>query len=219
MRLRELGIQITMDCKNCTHLAAPKILRTQKFLCGIAHSPMVLTTGFIEDCIEQAKKLRPEDYVLKDLEGESRHHLTLAGVAARAHTNKGHLLRGQNIYCTEHIYGGFETYKSIVEANGGRCLLYRARAGSITTRKVGSLDGEDEDEQLEEPEYMYLISGPKPEEQRLWPKFRQMVEAIGKRPRIVRTDWMLDLALSQQAPQWSESYEVMAEDAQNGAEA
>ncbi|MCJ1475932.1 hypothetical protein MMC13_004596 [Lambiella insularis] len=219
MRLRELGIQITLDYKNCTHLAAPKILRTQKFICAIAHSPMVLSTAFIDACIEQTKHVRPEDYRLNDLEGESRHRLTLAGVTARANANKGHLLRGQNIYCTEHIYGGFDTYKSIVEVNGGRCLLYRARAGSVTTGRVGACNGVDEDEHVEEPEYIYLISGPKPEEQRLWPKFRQMVEAIGKLPRIVRTDWMLDLALSQQAPQWNESYEVTTEDDQHGAEA
>ena len=82
-------------------------------------------------------------------------------------------------------------------------MLYRARAGSITATRMNGVDKQENDE----PEYIYLISGVKPEEQRLWPKFRQMVTAVGKLPRIVRTDWMLDMALSQQA-HWKDTYEV-----------
>ena len=93
-------------------------------------------------------------------------------------------------------------------------MLYRARAGSIASARVDSVD----EEEGEEPDYIYLISGAKPEEQRLWLKFRQMVTAVGKLPRIVRTDWMLDLALSQQV-QWGDTYEVKAGEAGSGTEA
>ncbi|MCJ1433955.1 hypothetical protein MMC27_003320 [Xylographa pallens] len=214
MRLRDFGILVTPDYLTCTHLAAPKILRTQKFICAISHAPIVLSTDFLEACLEADKFLAPDAYPLHDPDGEARHNLTLSTVATRARTNDGHLLRGQAIYCTEHIYGGFDTYKAIVEANGGKCMLYRARAGSIAGARVGSVD----EEESEEPDYLYLISGVKPEEQRLWPKFKQMVTAVGKLPRIVRTDWMLDLALSQQA-QWDDTYEVTAGKAGSGAEA
>ncbi|MCJ1284791.1 hypothetical protein MMC26_004127 [Xylographa opegraphella] len=218
IRLRDLGILITPDYLTCTHLAAPKILRTQKFICAISHAPIILSTDFLEACLDANKLLAPEVYPLHDAEGEARHNLTLTAVTARARTNDGHLLRGQAIYCTEHIYGGFDTYKAIVEVNGGKCMLYRARAGSIVAAKVGSLDEEEEEEGSEELEYIYLISGVKPEEQRLWPKFRQMVTAVGKLPRIVRTDWMLDLALSQQA-RWEDTYEVTAGEAGSSTEA
>ncbi|MCJ1394718.1 hypothetical protein MMC18_007598 [Xylographa bjoerkii] len=215
MRLRDLGILITTDYLTCTHLAAPKILRTQKFICAISHAPTVLSTDFLEACLEANKFLAPGAYPLHDPDGEARHNLTLLAIAARARANGSHLLRGQAIYCTEHIYGGFDTYKAIVEVNGGKCMLYRARAGSITVARAGSVV---EEEDGEEPEYIYLISGIKSEEQRLWPKFRQMVAAVGKVPRIVRTDWMLDLALSQQA-RWDDAYEVTAEEAGDGVEA
>ena len=173
----------------------------------MAYAPMVLSTDFLDDCLEQRKLVRPEDYILRDPEGEKRHSLKLKDVSKRAKANKGRLLRGQAVYCTEHVYGGFDTYKSIIQANGGRGLLYRARAGSITSAKAGYLDSTDDDDEPEEPEHVYLISGGKAEEQKLWPKFSQMVESIWKVPRIVRTDWMLDLALSQEI-RWDESYEV-----------
>ena len=168
---------------------------------------MVLSTDFLDKCLEQRKLVRPEDYLLKDPEGEKRHSLRLKDVSKRAKANKGRLLRGQTVYCTEHVYGGFDTYKSIIQANGGRGMLYRARAGSLTSAKAGYVDNPNGEEEPEEPENVYLISGGKPEEQKLWPKFSQMAEAIGKVPRIVRTDWMLDLALSQEI-RWDESYEV-----------
>lgn len=61
----------------------------------------------------------------------------------------------------------------------------------------------------EEPEYVYLISGLKPEEKRLWGKFRSMVQMVGKVPRIAKTDWMLDLALRQEG-RWREEYDMAA---------
>lgn len=210
-RLRELGIMLSMDPTNCTHLAAPSIIRTQKFICALAHAPIVLSTDFVDRCLEENKKLPPEQFLLNDPEGEARLDIKLTDATARARDNKGHLLQGYSIYCTESVHGGFDTYKSIVEANGGKCLLYRARAGSSTSR-VGGLDGDVNDSASDTPEYTYLLSGVAHDEVRLWPKFRHMAQAMGKTPRIVRTDWMLDLALSQRV-NWHKSYELTEDSA------
>lgn len=197
---------LSVDPTNFTHLAAPNIIRTQKFICALARAPIVLSTDFVDRCLEENKNLPLEQFLLSDLEGEKRLGVKLTDVIARARENKGRLVQGYSIYCTETVHGGFDTYKSIVEANGGKCLLYRARAGSSTSR-AGGLDGDTDGSGSDTPEYAYLLSGVAHDEVRLWPKFRHMAQGMGKVPRIVRTDWMLDLALSQRDT-WHETYEL-----------
>ena len=199
-----MGILVVPDVANCTHLASPHILRTQKFICGLAHGPVILSTNFVDDCLSQGKRLEPERYLLQDTEGEKRMRLRLSDCLARAKTNKGQLLKGYLTYCTESIHGGFETYRSIVEVNGGTCLLYRARAGSTATLRAG-LDEETGGSEAGTSGYVYLISGITPEEAKLWPRFRQMVEGTGRKPLVVRNDWILDLALLQKH-QWRNDF-------------
>ena len=115
----------------------------------------------------------------------------MADALSRAKSNKGQLLKGFSLYCTEDIHGGFDTYKTIAEVNGGFCLLYRGRAGSTQIKR-----GQPEDA-ADEPGEIYLFSGTTPDEGRLWPRFRQMAESNGKRPKILRHDWLLHMALSQ----------------------
>ena len=142
---------------------------------------------------------------MNDTDGEQRLGFKIADATARAKANKGRLLHDYTIYCTENIRGGFDSYKSIVEANGGKCRLFRARAGSIPASRAG---GGDETEDDVEEEYVYMISGASPEEKKVWPKFRTMVQGVGKVPRVVRSDWMLDLALRQEV-RWLDSYELV----------
>lgn len=130
----------------------------------------------------------------------------------RAKVNRGHLLKKYTIYCTESIHGGFDTYKSIIEANGGKCLVFRARASSIVSARGGGLDGHEDDGVPISPEYLYLLSGVTHEEVRLWAKFRQIAQGNGMIPRIVRTDWVIELALSQRIG-WNEAYELTDKDA------
>lgn len=209
-RLREMGILIVPDVATCTHLASPHILRTQKFICALAHAPVILSTTFVNDCLIKNKRLEPEDYLLQDTEGERRMGFKLRDSLGRAKGNKGRLLQGYSIFCTESIHGGFETYRSIAEVNGAKCLLYRARAGSTATLRAG-LDEETGSPEPGTPGYVYLISGTTPEEAKLWPKFRQMIEGMGKSPLVVRHDWILDLALSQRH-QWRDVYPLTDKD-------
>lgn len=196
---------ITQEPAKCTHLAAPHIVRTQKFICALAYAPVVLSTDFVLQCLAENKKLRPESFELKDPEGEERIGVKLADTTARAKINKGNLLNRYSIYCTENIHGGYETYKSIIEANGGNCLLYRARAATNAVTR------DSEDMETEPVKYMYLLSGVTPDEAKLWPKFRKTAQAAGKTARIVKTDWMIDLGLSQKI-QWDDNYELTEKD-------
>ena len=38
---------------HCTHLAAPHILRTEKFLCALAYAPIVVSLKWVQDCLNK----------------------------------------------------------------------------------------------------------------------------------------------------------------------
>ena len=133
--------------------------------------------------------------------------MSLIDTVSSAKANKGRLLRQHSLYCTEHVHGGYDAYKSIVEVNGGRCLLYRGRAGSVASSRTGEANSALEQSEPQESDYIYLISGTTPKDARLWPKFREMAQASNRNPRIVKNDWILDVALTQEL-RWKDDYEI-----------
>lgn len=194
-QLRDLGILVVQDARKCSHLAAPSILRTPKFVNALAYSPVIVNIDFITQCLKKNELLDPKEFALVDKTAEERFSFSLGEAAAKAKKNKNKLLQGHNIYCVETICGGFDAFKSIVDANGGNCLLFRGRLAHKVQPQDSSDDGSDEDPSETE---VYLLSSVIPEHQKLWPRFRQIVQEIGKTPRIVRVDWLLDIAMSQE---------------------
>ncbi|KAF9895426.1 hypothetical protein FE257_000332 [Aspergillus nanangensis] len=194
-QLRELGIQVVQDARKCSHLAAPSILRTPKFVNALAYAPMIISADFITACLKKNELLDPTEFLLKDQVAEDRYGLSLEEAVANAGKNKNKLLRGYQVYCVESIRGGFEAFKSIVDANGGDCALFRGRV-SYQSQREESDDDSSGDEGSGRKE-VYLLSSVAVDQMRVWPRFRQMVESIGKTPRIVRVDWLLDIAMSQ----------------------
>lgn len=123
----------------------------------------------------------------------------------RAATNKNKLLRDYRICCVETIRGGFDAFRSIVEANGGECTLFRGRVSmNEHRRREGSESSGEADQPMRDD--VFLISGDEPEHVKVWPRFRQMVLEAGKTPRIVNVNWLLDIAMSQEIG-WKDEYE------------
>jgi hypothetical protein len=197
--MRELGVAITQEPRLCTHLAAPNLVRTKKFLCALASGPTVISTDFIDTCVKHKKGDFPnvEDFLLKDTAKEKEFGVKLKDVVARAKANKRCLLRRVPIYVTKDIPNGTDTYKEIIEANGGTFGIYTGKVPAI--KKVNPED----DDGPAEP--VYLISGLKPDEKKLWSKFMTEGKDGNMIPRIVDTEWLLDVALSQQQ-KWSDRY-------------
>lgn len=107
----------------------------------------------------------------------------------------------------ETIRGGFDAFKSIVEANGGECTLFRGRVSINDTRHDdSSSDAEEDNSDHSMKNDVFLLSGDEPEHAKLWPRFRQMVFEVGKTPRIVNVNWLLDSAMSQEV-RWKDDYE------------
>ncbi|RSL67911.1 hypothetical protein CEP51_012591 [Fusarium floridanum] len=191
-KLRDLGIQIVQEGQPCDYLAAPHIVRTVKFLCALARGPTVISSTFIDKTLETGKLPDIEDYILKDKETEMRYDLNLEKSVARAKSNRGKLLMGIPIYCTEKIRNGPDSYKAIAEANGAIFKIYRARSGT-TIRPTTA-----EEEGNAPPEPVYLLSSLTPDERQLWNRFRDMARKGNMEPRVVAPDWLLDVAMAQQ---------------------
>lgn len=160
----------------------------------MAYAPTIVSTDFIDKCLEENEFLAPEDFLLQDKANEKRFHISLAESQKRAKENHNKLFEGRTIYCVETINGGFDTYKSIIEANGGQCNMYRGRPGTmVPSRRADSETSTAEEATQAE---VVLISGQ--DQERLWSKFRQMAEGSRKIPRIVRSEWLIESAMAQE---------------------
>ena len=193
--MRDLGVHVVQD-PNCTHLAAPAIVRTKKFLAALASGPTIVRSEFIDACIKDGEVPDATDFALKDTSNEKKFGLKLKDAVTRAKANKRSLLRRIPIYCTEDIPNKPDTYKDIVQANGGTFTVFR---GKPFAKKVNP----EEDEGGNEP--VYLISGTNPKEKALWSTFKDEARKGNMVPRIVPTEWILDTAMAQQL-KWSDDY-------------
>lgn len=209
---------VVQDARRCTHLAAPTILRTTKFVNALAYSPAITSVDFVTSCLEQDKLLDPKDFPLVDKANEAKFKFSLAKAADNAKKNKNKLLKDYRIYCVDDIRGGFEAFKSIVDTNGGECLLFRGRLALASQSRREESDDDENEMEDDEPSQreVFLLSSAEPRHARLWPRFRQLASDIRKTPRIVSVDWLLDMAMSQEL-RAAEDYEVredMVQDAE-----
>ncbi|KAJ6788367.1 hypothetical protein PWT90_02903 [Aphanocladium album] len=191
-KLRDLGIQIVQEGQPCDYLAAPHIVRTVKFLCALARGPEVISSTFIDAALETGTLPPVNKYVLKDKDAESRYNFKLDKSVGRAKANRGRLLQGVAVYCTETIKNGPQSYRVIAEANGAIFKIYRARSGTTIKPTTAEQDGGAP------PDPVYLLSGVSADERHMWPRFREMAERGHMEPRIVAPDWLLDVAMAQQ---------------------
>ena len=132
---------------------------------------------------------------------------------ARAKQNQRRLLRDWTIFCTEGVSAGFDTWQAIVDANGGKCLAWKGRPTHLTAlkRAVGKSNDEvSQNQEEDEGDILYLISEPKKSEFKLWVKFRDLAKTHNMTPRIVRTEWLLFVAMAQYV-HWDPSWELTEE--------
>ncbi|KAK6391056.1 hypothetical protein LTR65_004813 [Meristemomyces frigidus] len=210
-KLRMLGVQLTQDAKDVDILVAPKILRTRKFVAALASAPLVVDTKYLDSALKQ-NKLMERPSLLHDRDAEERLGFKLTDALGRAKVNQRKLLRGWSIFIAKDIAGGFETYKEIITLNGGDAYLYAGRTG-LTLPKRRLRDDPDAGSESqhqggdEEFDYVYLVSGMTDPEVKLWKQFRSTAEKQDLEARIVRTDWLLNAAMSQQVT-WDEKWEL-----------
>jgi hypothetical protein len=172
-------------------------LRTKKFACALAYGPDVISTDWLDHCLTKKEVPDVDDYILDDEAGEKSAGINLEESIERAIKNKRKLLQGWQIFCTDKVPGGFDVFKDIIDTNGGICCLFRATT-KMTVPK-GKLKGFVPTDSNARPEdELYLLSGTTMDEKKLWEPFRNMAKKAEMVPKIVKTEWCLNLALSQE---------------------
>lgn len=175
------------------------MVRTKRFLCGLAAGPTIVSTEFIEACLRSKGDIPDvQSFLLKDSASEKTFGVKLQDAITRARANKKNLLRRVPVYCTLAITNGPDTYRAIAESNGAIFSIFKEKGGAtIKPTKP------EEDDGPAEP--VYLVTSTKPEEKKLWEKFEEMAKAGNMIPRIVNATWLLDVAMSQQL-KWDKKY-------------
>ncbi|KAI0554021.1 hypothetical protein F4679DRAFT_570857 [Xylaria curta] len=190
-KLRDMGIAVVQDGQPCDYLIAPQLVRTVKFLRNLSKGAIILSSTWIEECLDTKQVPDPEKFVLRDKENEKRFGLKLETSIQRAQENNGQLLAGIPIYCTAGIKNGTESYQAIAEANGAIFMVYGPRSGS-TIKPTNPEDDEGG------PDPVYLLSTSTPEEKKLWKRFEDMARRGNMEPRVVASDWLLDVVMKQE---------------------
>ncbi|KAJ4326081.1 regulator of Ty1 Transposition [Neodidymelliopsis sp. IMI 364377] len=214
-RLRELGLFITDDFKKVDILCAPKVVRTKKFVAAMACGPALVSSSYLDFVLKNNKLPPPEKHAMDTREFEKEHGFNLIDAVERATQNKHKLFRDWTIFCTEKVPGGFETYKDIIEANGGKCSLWKGRTTNITATKRlvdASAGAESQNQKEDEGDVLYLISDANSKEFANWTKFCELAKKHDMVPRIVKTEWLLINAMAQYVhwkPEWELTEEVV----------
>lgn len=208
-KLRQLGVALSQDPKEVDILVAPKLLRTRKFVCALANAPMVVDTTYLDSALKN-NHLIEDPPLLEDPEMEEEKGFKLSEALARAEDNKHNLLRGWSIFITKDIKGGYDTYKDIVNVNGGQPLLYTGRTGvHIPKRRLrDDPEGGTESQHQggdDEFDYAYLITGDSEADAKLWRPFRELAKKQDLEARIVKNDWLIHLAMAQQI-EWKDEF-------------
>ncbi|KAH4016316.1 hypothetical protein HBH82_201290 [Parastagonospora nodorum] len=216
-KLRELGLFITDDFKKVDLVCAPKPVRTKKFVAALACAPTLVSTTYLDAALKNNKLPPPEKHILEASEFERENGFRMSEATARAKQNKHRLLKDWTIFCTQNVAGGFETYKDIIEANGGKCAMWKGRTTSITAskRKKNPSTEESQNQKEDEGDVLYLISDPDKKEFANWSKFKELAEKHDMIPRIVKTEWILNVAMSQYV-HWKEEWELSEETVKAG---
>lgn len=169
-----IGIELTDDYASCTHLAAPAIQRTEKFVCAIARGPIVVNLDWIRECLRQRKVIETSKFLLKDPDGEQKYGCVLEESLGRARKGSG-VFGNCVIYVTPSIRGGTETMARVIQSNGGVCRVAEGR------RSLAGLKNSND--------RLFLISTP--EDTALWGRFQRRAAILHARVHLYSTEWVL----------------------------
>jgi hypothetical protein len=192
-------------------------LREKKFVAALACAPTLVSTTYLDAALKNNKLPPPEKHILEARDFEEANGFRMSDAMSRAKQNKHRLLKDWTIFCTQNVAGGFDTYKDIIEANGGKCAMWKGRTTSITASKRPKNPSTDESQNQtqDEGDVLYLISDPDKREFAHWAKFRELAEKHDMIPRIVKTEWILCVAMAQYV-HWKDEWELSEEKVKAG---
>ncbi|KZO94007.1 hypothetical protein CALVIDRAFT_501980 [Calocera viscosa TUFC12733] len=116
--LEALGVTMISDPRECTHVIAKGISRTEKFLIAMANAPKIITKDWVLQSIEAGHLLHEDGFAVHDTAKEKDYDFKLADALKRASTNP--LMQGHKFHITPGVKVDFQSLKKIVEACGGK---------------------------------------------------------------------------------------------------
>ena len=206
-----MGIHVIDDPSSTPFvLCAPRIGRTKKFVCAMAYGPTIISTSFLDECLTgKTGPPEPTDCLLDDAAGEAKLGCTLAQATAHAKANGRKLFKGWQIFVTEKVNGGLETYRAIVETNGGACIPFQEKTHMKVSRYALGADGKASPGKTENEDQLFLVSGTSKQERALWGLFRAMAVEADMVPMVVSADWLLGVAMAQKVL-WRDEWSLAA---------
>ncbi|KIL57285.1 hypothetical protein M378DRAFT_171882 [Amanita muscaria Koide BX008] len=118
--LTKLGVKFTANVIDCTHMIAPRIVRTEKFLCALGSARVIVSEEWAIKSAT-AKQLLPEkQFLLQDDAGEQKFGFKLAEALERAKMTK--IFADKTFYVTPKVTVGMQLMKSVITACGGQFL-------------------------------------------------------------------------------------------------
>ncbi|KAF7296145.1 hypothetical protein MKEN_01429800 [Mycena kentingensis (nom. inval.)] len=136
-KLAKLGVKITKDPTECTHLIAPSIVRTEKFLGALARRAWILSKDWALDSAAANKLLAEKDYILSDPASEEKWGFKLRDAMKRAQDVGGEVFKGMTFYATRNVKVDQQMLRTVIEAQGGK---YN-KTQSPTVRMMNSVPG------------------------------------------------------------------------------
>ncbi|KAJ7287447.1 BRCT domain-containing protein [Mycena rebaudengoi] len=118
--LSKLGVKITTDISECTHLVAASIVRTEKFLSTLAQGAYILSDDWASESAAANKLLPENDYILSDKVAERRYKFRLVDAMARAKEVGGKLFDKKTFYVTPNVPIDTTLLRSVVTLQGGK---------------------------------------------------------------------------------------------------
>ncbi|KAJ7783264.1 hypothetical protein B0H16DRAFT_1357900 [Mycena metata] len=120
--LAKLGAKSTTKVSECTHLIAPRLVRTEKLLCALAGGAFILEEKWAIDSAAANKLLSEDDYILVDKEIEKKWKFRLPEAMARAKEVGGKLFENKSFYITPKVSVDTKLLKNVVTSQGGKLL-------------------------------------------------------------------------------------------------
>jgi len=182
-------------------IVAKGVVRTPKFLVGLANAPIVSTLDWLVAMEKQKQRLPPEQFLLEDSKWEEEQQQRLSDILKRAQENKdrGGLMHDCTIYYTPNVKGGAKSFPQIVQANGGKALPWGERG----TKIVGAEEYDEEDEGEGNKDVDGPFSKPnlhlvtEDSDKPMWKRFKTQAKEAGFVPHIRRSDWLLSMMVLQ----------------------
>ncbi|KAJ8468323.1 hypothetical protein ONZ45_g17284 [Pleurotus djamor] len=131
--LNKLGVKVTTKPADCTHLIAPHLVRTEKFLCALAVNPYILSSTWATASATANELLPEEDYYLVDSANEAKYNIKLGDVLERAKVHLGRLFAKQTFYVTPKVPVAHSLLKNVITANGGQMVVQAPKARTFNS--------------------------------------------------------------------------------------